>query len=69
MGAHGEVVQPLDEPAAELALRATFARGIRACAIVLMHGYRYTDARAGTGGARAAHRLHAGVGVASASVR
>ena len=41
MGAHGEVVRPLDEAAAEKILREAFARGIRACAIVLMHGYRF----------------------------
>ena len=41
MGAHGEVVRPLDESAAERSLREAFARGIRACAIVLMHGYRF----------------------------
>ena len=41
MGAHGEVVRPLDEAAAEKSLREAFARGIRACAIVLMHGYRF----------------------------
>ena len=43
VGAHGEVVRPLDVAAAERALRAAHADGIRACAIVLMHGYRYTD--------------------------
>jgi 5-oxoprolinase (ATP-hydrolysing) len=41
MGAHGEVIRPLDLAAAERSLRAAFARGIRACAIVLMHGYRH----------------------------
>ena len=41
MGAHGEVVRPLDEAAAENILRESFGRGIRACAIVLMHGYRF----------------------------
>jgi 5-oxoprolinase (ATP-hydrolysing) len=39
--AHGHVLAPLDEGAAEVALRAVFATGIRALAIVLMHGYRY----------------------------
>ena len=43
MGAHGEVVCVLDQQAAALALRAAFRRGIHACAIVLMHGYRYPD--------------------------
>ncbi|MBI3503472.1 MAG: hydantoinase B/oxoprolinase family protein [Proteobacteria bacterium] len=39
--AHGNVLVPLDEAAAESALRAVFASGIRALAIVLMHGYRF----------------------------
>ncbi len=42
IGAHGDVVRPLDTVAAESALRDAYADGIRACAIVLMHGYRYT---------------------------
>ena len=41
MGAHGDVVRPLDLAAAERALRGAHAAGIRAVAIVLMHGYRY----------------------------
>src|SRR5690242_4585059 len=41
IGAHGDVVQPLDATAAERALRDAHAEGIRAVAIVLMHGYRY----------------------------
>jgi 5-oxoprolinase (ATP-hydrolysing) len=41
IGAHGEIVRVLDTAAAESALRGAFARGLRACAIVLMHGYRY----------------------------
>src|ERR1044072_8784362 len=41
MGAHGEVVRALDEASAETALGQAFQRGIRACAIVLMHGYRF----------------------------
>ena len=47
IGAHGEIVRPLDAAAAEAALRAAHARGIRACAIVLMHGYRYPAHEAG----------------------
>lgn len=42
MGAHGEVVQALDESAARAALQAHYERGLRSIAIVLMHGYRYT---------------------------
>jgi len=41
ISAHGELVRPLDAASAETALRAAFESGIRACAIVLMHGYRY----------------------------
>ena len=41
MGAHGEVVRPIDVAAAEKSLREAFGRGIRACAIVLMHAYRF----------------------------
>jgi 5-oxoprolinase (ATP-hydrolysing) len=41
VGAHGDVIVPLDEAALGTALRAAHADGIRACAIVFMHGYRY----------------------------
>lgn len=41
VGAHGDVVRELDVDAAREALAAVYARGIRALAIVLMHGYRY----------------------------
>src|SRR6478609_3211258 len=41
IGAHGDVVQPLDIAALEPALRAAFDAGIGAVAVVLMHGYRY----------------------------
>ena len=41
IGAHGELVAPLDLARAERDLRAAWADGIRAVAIVLMHGYRY----------------------------
>jgi 5-oxoprolinase (ATP-hydrolysing) len=39
--AHGAVLTPLDEAQAEDALAGAFAEGIRAIAIVLVHGYRY----------------------------
>jgi len=42
VGAHGEVVTPLDAPALRRDLQAAFDAGIRACAVVFMHGYRYT---------------------------
>jgi 5-oxoprolinase (ATP-hydrolysing) len=38
----GEILKPLDEDAARLALEAAFRDGYRAIAIVLMHGYRHT---------------------------
>ncbi len=41
-GAHGELVQPLDEGALRAALQAQHAKGLRSVAIVFMHGYRYT---------------------------
>ena len=43
VGAHGEVVTPLNEPRAAAALQEAFDEGIRAVAIAFMHGYRYTD--------------------------
>jgi len=49
VGARGEVLVPLDEAAARRDLQAAFDAGIRAIAIVLMHGYRHTahEARLG----------------------
>ncbi|VVE65934.1 5-oxoprolinase [Pandoraea anapnoica] len=41
VGAHGDVVRELDVVSARSALEALYAKGIRAIAIVLMHGYRY----------------------------
>ncbi|MGH8697347.1 MAG: hydantoinase/oxoprolinase family protein, partial [Burkholderiales bacterium] len=41
VGAHGEVLQPLDETAARGGLQAAYDAGYRTAAIVLMHGYRY----------------------------
>src|ERR1700735_1192205 len=43
VGAHGELVEALDEAALEGELQAAFDDGLRACAIVFMHGYRYRD--------------------------
>lgn len=42
ISARGETVVPLDCGEASLALREVFDSGIRALAIVLIHGYRYT---------------------------
>src|SRR5690242_8468119 len=41
MGAHGEVVRPLDEGAVWSELAAARAQGYESIAIVLLHGYRY----------------------------
>ena len=41
IGAHGEVVRPLDEAAAKRTLQQAYEDGFRAAAIVLMHGYRF----------------------------
>ena len=41
VGADGEVVVPLDEDAVTQELRAAYADGFRAVAVVCMHGYRY----------------------------
>jgi 5-oxoprolinase (ATP-hydrolysing) len=42
IGAHGEVVQTLNGDALRAELHAAHDAGIRACAVVLMHGYRFT---------------------------
>lgn len=41
IGAHGEVVAPLDERGARRALEEAHAEGFRSVAVVLMHGYRF----------------------------
>lgn len=41
--AHGEELTPLDLEGARAGLEAAFAAGFRSCAIVLIHGYRYTS--------------------------
>ncbi|MFT6558886.1 hydantoinase B/oxoprolinase family protein [Sneathiella sp.] len=43
IGARGEVITSLDKEDARQKFQAVFDTGIRACAIVLMHGYRYTQ--------------------------
>ncbi|WP_297509080.1 hydantoinase B/oxoprolinase family protein [uncultured Caulobacter sp.] len=39
----GEMLRPLDEEAARAGLQAAFDAGYRAVAIVLLHGFRFTD--------------------------
>src|SRR5262244_2506740 len=43
VGAHGEVVTPLDERRAQADLEAVYAEGFRSVAIVFMHGYRFPE--------------------------
>jgi 5-oxoprolinase (ATP-hydrolysing) len=43
IGAHGEVVHALNADSAKNALKAAWMLGYRCVAIVLMHGYRYTQ--------------------------
>jgi 5-oxoprolinase (ATP-hydrolysing) len=42
MGAHGDVVLPLDADSARRGLQAAWDAGLRSLAIVFMHGYRHT---------------------------
>jgi 5-oxoprolinase (ATP-hydrolysing) len=42
VGAHGDVLLPLDEARLGLELQAAFDAGIRSVAIVFMHGWRFT---------------------------
>ena len=42
VGAHGELLMRLDEAALRRDLQAAFNDGLRACAIVFMHGWRFT---------------------------
>ena len=43
IGAHGDVVLPLNEPKARFDLQAAFDKGFKTVAVCLMHGYRYTQ--------------------------
>ena len=43
MGAHGQVLVPLNEEAAREGLAKHYKNGLRSLAIVLMHGYRYHE--------------------------
>lgn len=42
MGAHGDMVQALDEASLRQAMQAQYAQGLKSVAIVFMHGYRYS---------------------------
>jgi 5-oxoprolinase (ATP-hydrolysing) len=43
IGAHGEMVRPIDEDATRAALQQAYDSGLRSLAIVFMNGYRYTQ--------------------------
>jgi 5-oxoprolinase (ATP-hydrolysing) len=43
LSAGGEVIEPLDESALADQLQTAFADGLRSCAIVFLHGYRYVQ--------------------------
>src|SRR5215472_8794597 len=43
VSAHGEVIRPLDIAAVARDLRAAYADGFRAVAVVCLHGYRYPE--------------------------
>ncbi|OJX71347.1 hydantoinase B/oxoprolinase family protein [Magnetospirillum sp. 64-120] len=43
VGPQGDVLRALDEDAARAALSAAYDRGLRAVAVVLMHGYRFAE--------------------------
>ncbi|HEY2144432.1 MAG TPA: hydantoinase B/oxoprolinase family protein, partial [Steroidobacteraceae bacterium] len=42
VGAHGDAIRSLDVPALKSQLMAAYADGLRSCAIVFLHGYRYS---------------------------
>ncbi|MGI9153472.1 MAG: hydantoinase/oxoprolinase family protein, partial [Rubrivivax sp.] len=42
VGAHGEMITPLDQTALRAGLQQALDAGIRACAIVFLHGWRFT---------------------------
>ena len=68
LSAHGDVLVPLDELGARAALDEAFADGIRAVAIVFMHGYRYPDheRRGGSPGQRGGASLRCRSAIRSA---
>src|SRR5450432_140993 len=49
IGAHGEVVEALDEQAVAADLRAAYEEGFRSVAVVCMHGYRFPQHEAAIG--------------------
>ena len=43
VGAHGETIQALDTGALKLQLQDAYEAGLRSCAIVFLHGYRFVQ--------------------------
>jgi 5-oxoprolinase (ATP-hydrolysing) len=43
VGAHGELLEPIDAAATRVALQQVYDQGLRSLAIVFMHGYRFTE--------------------------
>ena len=62
IGAHGDVLRPIDEAATRAALQAVYDKGLRSLAIVFMHGYRFTQHEA------AAERIAREIGFTQVSV-
>ena len=62
IGTHGEIIAHLDESALAAALRSAHEDGLRSCAIVFMHGFRFTAHEA------AAERLARAAGFTQISV-
>ncbi len=62
VGIDGETLVPLDEAQAREVLSAVRETGIDAIAIILMHGWSYSDHEARLAGDRAGAGLHSGVG-------
>jgi 5-oxoprolinase (ATP-hydrolysing) len=49
IGARGELIVPLDHDAVRLELQTAFDAGMRSVAVVLVHGYRFTEHEAAIG--------------------
>jgi 5-oxoprolinase (ATP-hydrolysing) len=60
VGAHGDVVQALDDAHLRAAAAGRVRRGLRSVAIVFLHGYRFTGARTGRRAPGPRRRLHPG---------
>ena len=63
VGAHGEVLVPLDAGAVAAGLQAAYDDGFRSVAVVCLHGYRYPAHEARIGEIATRDRVHPGVAV------